>query len=521
MPRPERVLARHAARSVRVPTLVLCVLAVVMIATAASSAGLVGDMTRLTSAPAIRALYGEPFDLTSAGGLFAWRYGAVLAVFVAVWALLATTRLLRGEEEAGRSELVLAAPLRQARAALSGLGVVCAACLIVGVVVAGTLMGVGEAAAGSLLEGAALASIGIVFAAVGAVTSQLFAQRRRAAGVAGLAAGVGFLVRMVADGSNGMEWLRWLSPFGWVEEVRPFGGDWWATLIVPVVAAGVLAVIALVLTGHRDLGSGFVGVGDTAPARTRLLGNPLAFTWRQRLGGALAWGAALVLAGVVLGSVTSSLMDFMASNEAMQELSARFGFGTLATVGTFVAVLDAMVPVAVSLYVVASVHLLWEDEESGRLQLVHVGGVTRTRWLAATVAVTVAVAVLLTLAFGTATWAVTALQHVGLSLGQALAGVANTLPVTAVFVGIVVLLHGVRPGLASAVGGGAVGLAYVLSFVGPALRLPGWVNSLTPFRHIAAVPAAPVGWAAVLAMVAVGFACTAAGFAAYSRRDLH
>lgn len=491
-----------------------------MIATAASSAGLVGDTTSLTSTPAIRAMYGEPFDLTSAGGLFAWRYGAVLAAFVAVWALLATTRLLRGEEEAGRSELVLAAPLRPARAAAAGLGVVCAACGLVGVVIAATLAGVGESLVGAVLEGAALALVGIVFAAVGAVTSQLFAQRRRAAGVAGMVAGVAYLIRMVADGSNGQQWLRWTSPFGWVEEVRPFGGDRWATLLVLVVAAAALTVGAGVLARRRDVGAGVIAGGDTAVARTRLLGGALAFAWRQRLGGAVAWGAGVVLAGVLLGSVTASLMDFMASNAALQDLSARFGFGTLATIATFVAVLDAMVPVAVSLYAVTSVHLLWEDEERGRLQFVYAGGATRTRWLAATVGLTVVVAAVLTLAFGVATWAVTALQHVGLSLGQALAGAANTLPVTAVFVGIVVLVHGIRPGLASAVGGGAIGLGYLLGFVGPALRLPGWVNSLTPFHHMAAVPSVGVAWVPALVMVAAGATCTAAGFVAYVRRDL-
>jgi len=45
---------------------------------------------------------------------------------VAVWGLLAGTRLLRGEEEAGRVELLLAGPStrrRAAAAAVTGLGV--------------------------------------------------------------------------------------------------------------------------------------------------------------------------------------------------------------------------------------------------------------------------------------------------------------------------------------------------------------------------------------------------------------
>ena len=52
--------------------------------------------------PAIRTLFGEPVALDDPGGFTVWRTGTVLAVLLGAWALLATTRITRGEEDAGR-----------------------------------------------------------------------------------------------------------------------------------------------------------------------------------------------------------------------------------------------------------------------------------------------------------------------------------------------------------------------------------------------------------------------------------
>src|SRR4028119_2029723 len=67
-----------------------------------------GALDALAANPAIRTLFGEPLALDDPGGFTVWRTGTVLAVLVAVWAALAAVRILRGEEEAGRWDLLLA-----------------------------------------------------------------------------------------------------------------------------------------------------------------------------------------------------------------------------------------------------------------------------------------------------------------------------------------------------------------------------------------------------------------------------
>ena len=59
---------------------------------------------------------------------------------------------------------------------------------------------------------------------VGALVSQLAPNRRLALELGGAVVGVGFVLRVIADTSTSLDWLRWLTPLGWAEELRPFTG---------------------------------------------------------------------------------------------------------------------------------------------------------------------------------------------------------------------------------------------------------------------------------------------------------
>ena len=107
-----------------------------------------------------------------------------------------------------------------------------------------------------------------------------------------------------------------------------------------------------------------------------------------------------------------------------------------------------------------------------------------------------------------------------LGLGQALAGIINTLPAVAVFLGTAVLLLGLRPEVTRVGAGGfAVGALFVSVF-GPTIKLPSWVLDLSPFHHLASVPATPVDWTTTVVLLVLAAALLGAGFVGYSRRDL-
>ena len=70
------------------------------------------------------------------------------------------------------------------------------------------------------------------------------------------------------------------------------------------------------------------------------------------------------------------------------------------------------------------------------------------------------------------------------------------------------------------VGWGLLAVGLVLGQFGELLRLPAWLQDLSPFRHSAAMPVEPFDPAAALTMT--GIALAGAGIAAYllRRRDL-
>ena len=125
-------------------------------------------------------LLGPISAIDTVGGYTVYKGFVFLTSIGAVWGLLATTRLLRGEEDSGRWHLVLAGGTRPGRATLATIVALGAA---VGVVFAGTTADharrrpgrpdVGFGANATVLYGASLAIAPAVFVGVGAVTSQL------------------------------------------------------------------------------------------------------------------------------------------------------------------------------------------------------------------------------------------------------------------------------------------------------------------------------------------------------------
>ena len=82
----------------------------------------------ITGNSGIRALFGPARQIDTVGGFLAWRTLGLLPLIAGIWGLLVGTRMLRGEEDHGRWETLLGAPIRRERATLATLGGVGAAC---------------------------------------------------------------------------------------------------------------------------------------------------------------------------------------------------------------------------------------------------------------------------------------------------------------------------------------------------------------------------------------------------------
>ena len=368
---------------------------------------------------------------------------------------------------------------------------------MVGVVAATVLVLAGEDVRGSVLFGVGLAGVTATFAGVAGVTSQLVQVRRRAAGLAAGVLGVAYLLRMFGSSTDPRLWVRWTTPLGWVDVLDPYGNPDLRALLPLLAVPVALISVAVLLRARRDQGGALLAADADRPPRLRMLGSPLAFGWRSNLGVLLAWAVGLVAFGLVMGALVGTMVEWLAQDQDYQRMFRQMGLDAALSSLGFLAVLASMFGLAIAVQVAWRVGAARAEEESGRAEAVLAHPVSRLRWLGGHVALAATGGLLLALLSGSAVWVgcvASGLDEV--TWWQAAGSVLNALPVVVLVGGLAVLTFGVLPRLTVAVPVAVSVVGYVLALLGPALSWPQWLLDLSPFTHLALVPADP--WAAAL-----------------------
>jgi ABC-2 type transport system permease protein len=467
----------------------------------------------------LRLIYGEPHDLLTVSGYTAWRVGGTLAIVAAVFGLLAAVRALRAEEDTGRMELVLAGPVGRRMAFASAMAAIAAGIAILWLAeFAGFVVG-GLPAGGSAYLALATASVVPVFAGVGAVASQLAPTRRIALELGGAAAGLCFALRVVADTADGVGWLRWATPLGWAEELRPFSGARPLVLVLPVVATVLMVAAAGRIAATRDIGTGMLPARDSADPRLALLSSPTAQALRTERASLIAWTSGVAVFAFILGVVSQSVSSANIPAGARREI-AKLGSGSIATPTGYLAFVFIFFILAVSLFVCAQVGAAGHEEADQQLETLLALPVGRRRWLGARLLLATCAAAAISMAAGVFTWAGAASAGVSVSLPRMLEAGANCLPVALLFLGIAALAYAVAPRASAGIAYGLVTIAFLWQLVGSLLGAPGWLADLTPFAHVGLVPTQSFRLGAAVAMLAIGALSALAAIGVLRRRDL-
>ena len=474
----------------------------------------------LEGVPAFEALFGRFVQPGTLEGFVLSRWTGMFAIFVAVWGLLAATKLLRGAEESGHVE-----PLRTGALsprALLGSAVVALLSwfAIFAVGVGATHSAAGMDAATSWALGGVMGLLATGSAAVGTLASQVATTRRQATRLAGAVLGAALVVRVLAAATTTPDWVWWATPFGWIGFLHE--ADAARGMVFTAFAALVVVLLATAfILARRDLHAGLVSADERSAKTTRSLGGQLGLTARLTSLAALGWAGVLAAAAFVFTVLTD---DFVAVVSDMPEATAmveQMGYTAMDTPDGFVAlVLGLFFFVGVALFPAAQVAAIREEEASWRIEHLLARPIGRVRWLATrTLAAAVGVAVL-ALAVAVAVWAATTLGGTALSAGDALLAGINLMPAAWLFLGLGVLVFGLVPRLTAPLAYGFVIAAYLLDFVGPLLELPDALLDASPFRHLAEVPVADLDVTAAAIMLGIGALAAVAGIAAFHRRDL-
>jgi ABC-2 type transport system permease protein len=452
----------------------------------------------------------------------------LIAVLAALMSTFAVVRHTRQGEETGRFELVGAAVVGRHAGLAAALIVTVAANAALAVLLGVGLMAAGQPAAGSFAAGAAVAAVGVAFAGVAAVTTQLAASTRGASGLAAAVLGVAFLASGVGnmaghEDASGVRvisaWPAWLSPIGWGQQMRPFGGDhWWPLGLVAVLFIGCVAV-AVALAARRDVGHGMLQQHRGHAAASRALRSPVGLAWRLQRGALLGWAAGLLGFGLVMGGLVAQVRDVTGG---ARDWYLRMG-GTDQLVSAYRASIMQMAAMAAAIYVVQVLLRMRAEEADGPLEPVLATAVSRRRWVAGHAFTALAGATILMLLFAAGA-GLTAGRVLGNPVGEVrtLAGAGLVqLPGILVIGAVVVAAAGLLPRLA-----GAVSWAFLIASIligplfGPTFKLPQWVQDVSPFTHVPKAPAVPVTVAPVVALIAVLAALTVAGLMSLRRRNL-
>ncbi len=467
---------------------------------------------------AVQLFYGRPGDLLTEGGYAAWRFGGFGCVIAAVWGLMTVVRALRGEEDSGRQELVLSGAVSRRGAFVAATAAVAAGALVLWVATFLGLLASRLPAGGAAYLALATMSAVPVFAGVGALASQVASTKRLALSISTGVLGIAFALRVIAD-IGGVAPLRWVTPFGWTEELRPFNEPRPLVLLLPVAATIGLFVVAEAISRGRDVGSGLLQAADTAPPRLYLLSSTTAQALRGEIGTLLAWFAGTGAFAVVVGVLSTSFTTKNIS-ESLQKQLDKLGGASIVTPAGALGFYFVFFVLVTSLFACSQVGAARREEAGQQLETLLALPVSRTGWLGGRLGLAAVGAAALGVTAGVLSWAGAAAQSAGVSLPRLLEAGLNCLPTALFFLGIGALAYALAPRSGTAIVYGLVVLAFIWDLLGSLVGAPHWLLELTPFEHVGLVPAGSFNWEAALVLVAIGVAASGLALAAFRRRDL-
>ncbi|MEV6349211.1 multidrug ABC transporter permease [Actinoplanes sp. NPDC051851] len=458
--------------------------------------------------PALSLIFGPARDLMTADGFNAWRAGALGAFFAALMAIFIVIRNSRADEDSGQAELLASGVMgRQTRLAVAMMMAVLAS-IALGVVSWLLTVACGGGWANSLALSVTFTASGLMFAGVGGIAAQIGSDARAANSIAVGTLGVAFLVRGYLDASESTAWTRWLTPLGWLEEVRPASGNNAGPLLLAVGLAVVLAAVALALHARRDFGLGMIAP-RRGPARGGLVTSAWGLAFRINRASLISWLIAFAALGLVFGNLATSVGDVFASNPATSALIAAGAdpvFGFLVTILQLVGIIAAVFGVQIVMRVYA-------EEIDFRVEPLLAGSLSRAKYLASNAIFAFVAPALGLLTAGTVIGLIAAAP--GDVIRQALA----TIPAVWTIIALALAAVGARPEI-RLIGWLGVVLTFALTLLGPLFKLWDWILGISPLWHVPTVTAAGVDWSGLAWVGAVTVLFTVVGFAGFRRRDV-
>ena len=439
-----------------------------------------------------------------------------LFIALAIMNILHVVRHTRAEEESGRAELLRSSVLGSSAQTSSALLTIALVDLIIGGLIFLSMIAYDLPVHDSLAYGLGLGLGGLAFAAVTAVCAQLAEHARTASGLAFLAIGVFFFVRVVGDMAEpGGTALSWFSPFSWTQQARPFDDLRWWPLALYAGFVLVVFVLAYVLAGRRDLGAGLLSARPGPAEAGRGLTGMFTLHLFQQRGAITTWTVAVFVFALAFGSLATEVEGMVESNP---DLAVMLGDDTDDLVAGFLGTMVTYVLMAAGAYGAFRCCVPGRGERrTGRTR--PVPAVSRIRWFGTALFVAALSTLLITLVggLGLGVGAATVLESAGW-IGRMLeASLARCGAL--VFGALAALLLGFLPRFLPLVWAW-LGYSVLVTMFGVLVGVPDVMIDLSAFEILAQPPMEDFEAAPFLIYLAAVLAAGALSLVGFRHRDL-
>lgn len=463
--------------------------------------------------PLTEAMHGPLLDI-SVAGFVTWRTKVFLVLLGGIFSMIYMIRHTRLAEEQGKRELLganVTGSLATLAAVLVNITLINA---IAAVLAISAMVALGLGFAGSLSHCLGFFAAACVLGILAGVIAQFFVSATAARGMSFGLLGALFGLHILWNVSGRQNPLAYLNPLEWSLLVRPFAGEQFIVLLIPLVLGAVLATLSMRLMARRDVGAGLVPQQRGRAFAKPGLRNLSTLAWRTQKGLFLAWFCFYALFSFALGCASYLMVGAVSSAEALAGLIERLGGIDRA----FLSLMLYVFGMLISIYVMMSAGILRREETAKGETLLSMP-VRRERLVLSHMVYIFggSAAIMLISGFCVGLGAVIGTGDSG-ALSRLFFEMAGMIPAVWAIGGITLLLFGALPRWMTEISYGLLTLYILMEIFWEQQQIPEILYALSPFSWITPLKATqPAAAPLVLCIVTIILAVT--GIALFRRRD--
>lgn len=480
----------------------------------------------LNSTPALGFMAGEIRDAASPASYAIYKSITLVTLITGIWAILVTTKLLRGQEEDGRLEALVAGRTTKAAASTQLLIGFFYSLVISFVICWALIAALGAVPKVSLDAGhAALMTIGtyapaVFFGALGVLTSQLALTRGRALVYSLVPLLAFFVLRGAANSVTDWNDLKRYTPFGWTDLLNPVLDPQTAWLYPTLLFAIIAVPLGLYFAKKRDLGQSILPQSTHTRSRLFLLGSDFQLTIRQNIWTFIAWCVGSMAFAGLMAAIAKLGAKLLTESPVAAKVFAKLGFSQTGLVVAFIGFGGMFIVLILLIMSAVYIGSVRGQESKGYLDNMLIQPISRSGWLVRKLVVILVMTTLISLISTYVIWQVAALQGISIDFGIMMQNALALTGTVFLMLGIGTTVYGILPRLAVIVMFVVLIWADTADVLKALFKLDDWIMNTSLLHYISFTPAKTPDWTQFAWLVGIGVVLMALGVWRFTQRDI-